>query len=72
MSSDTKNTILDAAERMIQERGYHDVSFRAIAAEVGITSSSVQDHFPSKTDLGVALAALWISMALDRRRGVGS
>lgn len=65
MSKDTKNTILDAAERMIQERGFHDVSFRAIASAVGIKSASVHYHFPSKSDLGVALANRYREQMLD-------
>ncbi|MDD9905414.1 MAG: TetR/AcrR family transcriptional regulator [Rhodospirillaceae bacterium] len=47
--------ILEAAERHMRAGGYDAVSFRDLAAEVGIKSSSVHYHFPQKTDLGVAV-----------------
>ena len=48
--------ILDAAERFARTQGYNGFSFRDIAAEVGIKSASVHYHFPSKADLGAAVA----------------
>lgn len=47
--------VLDAAERRIRAGGYHAVSFRELAADVGIRSASVHHHFPLKADLGLAL-----------------
>ncbi len=47
--------ILDAAERRIRKAGYNAVSFRDIAADVGVKSASVHYHFPQKQDLGAAL-----------------
>lgn len=52
----TATHILDAAERMAQQVGYGGLSFREIAAAVGIKSASVHYHFPSKARLGAALA----------------
>ena len=51
-----QSTILDAAERRIRTAGYHGFSFRELAADVGIKSSSVHHHFPTKEALGVAVA----------------
>lgn len=51
-----KQSILDAAERMTRDGGYHDVSFRRIAEDVGIRSASVFHHFTSKEQLGAAVA----------------
>lgn len=51
-----KQSILDAAERMARDGGYHDVSFRRIADDVGIKSASVFHHFASKEQLGAAVA----------------
>lgn len=45
-----------AAEAMIRTRGYNGFSFREIADTVGIKSASVHYHFPSKGDLGAAVA----------------
>ena len=55
-TSDTKQTIMDAARATVQARGYNALSFRELAKEVGIKSASVHYHFPTKGDLGAALA----------------
>lgn len=55
--NDTVNAIMDAAERRIREAGYSGFSFRDIAADVGVKSSSVHYHFPTKEALGAAVAA---------------
>ncbi len=48
--------ILASAERLARDAVYNGFSFRDIAAEVGIKSASVHYHFPTKGDLGAALA----------------
>lgn len=53
--SDTLEKLLDAAEDGIRLRGYHAVSFRELADELGIKSSSVHYYFRAKEDLGLAL-----------------
>ena len=52
----TQIKILAAAEQRIRTAGYHGFSFREIAADVGIKSSSVHHYFPTKESLGVAVA----------------
>lgn len=52
---DSATRILDIAERRMRSSGYNAVSYRDIAAEIGIKSSSLHYHFPKKEDLGVAL-----------------
>lgn len=54
--SEMANAIMDAAEARIRKGGYGAFSFREIAADVGIKSSSVHYHFPTKEDLGAAVA----------------
>lgn len=49
--------ILDAAEARMRLEGYNAVSYRDIAADVGIKSASLHYHFPKKADLGVALVS---------------
>lgn len=51
----TKNDILDAAQDIIQLRGYNGFSFADIAQTVGIRKASIHHHFPSKAALGVAV-----------------
>lgn len=52
----TAIAILDAAQEMMQSAGYNGISFRDLAAAVGIKSASVHYHFATKTELGIALA----------------
>jgi TetR/AcrR family transcriptional regulator, transcriptional repressor for nem operon len=55
MDAETKNHILDAAQDLVQQRGFHAFSYRDIALIVGIKAPSIHYHFPAKEDLGVAL-----------------
>lgn len=50
-----KERILIAAEKRVRKAGYSEMSFRDLAADVGIKSASVHYHFPTKPDLGEAL-----------------
>jgi TetR/AcrR family transcriptional repressor of nem operon len=56
MSSNSKEAILAAARRTAQAHGYSGLNFRDLAAEVGIKAASIYHHFPSKADLGAAVA----------------
>jgi len=57
--SDMKTAILDAAEKRIQAGGFGGFSFREIAEDVGIKSSSVHYHFPAKEDLAAEVVRRW-------------
>ena len=59
------NNIIDSAIRMIREGGYHSFSFRQIASELGIKSASIHYHFPSKEDLGAAVAKRYTEEFLE-------
>lgn len=56
---DVKTQIMDAAERRMQRGGFGGFSFREIAADVGIKSSSVHYHFPTKESLAAAVIKRW-------------
>lgn len=56
MSSNAREAILAAAKRSAQARGYGGLNFRELAGEVGIKGASIYYHFPSKAELGVAVA----------------
>lgn len=47
--------VLDVAERLVQTRGFTDVSYADVAAELGITRAALHYHFAEKADLGAAL-----------------
>ncbi len=63
MSADTRETIMAAARAMVQAHGYNGLSFRDLADAVGIKSASVHYHFPTKGDLGAALARAYTDAA---------
>jgi TetR/AcrR family transcriptional repressor of nem operon len=56
MASDKKQEVMTAARLMVQARGYNALSFRDLAEAVGVKSSSIHYYFPTKGDLGAALA----------------
>ena len=68
--SDVATEILDAAERRMRVGGFGGFSHREIAAEVGIKSSSVHYHFPTKDKLAAAVIRRYtdhFSELIDRR-----
>jgi TetR/AcrR family transcriptional regulator, transcriptional repressor for nem operon len=56
MSLSSKEAILAAARRTAQAHGYSGLNFRELADQVGIKAASIYHHFPSKADLGAAVA----------------
>ncbi len=56
MRSSSREAILAAAKRAAQAHGYNGLNFRDLADEVGIKAASLYHHFPSKADLGAAVA----------------
>lgn len=52
---DTRALILDAGERLIQERGYNGFSYQDIAEQLHIRKASIHYHFASKAELGAAV-----------------
>ena len=57
LKRDTKNQILDIAEALLQERGFHAFSYQHIASKLGVKNAAIHYHYPSKNDLAVALVA---------------
>lgn len=51
MASDTKQRILDTAERLFAENGYAGTSLRTIIAAAGVNLAAVHYHFRSKQEL---------------------
>ena len=52
----TRHRILDAAGKLMEERGLQQFSYAALAKEAGVTERTVYRHFPSKDTL---LKGLW-------------
>jgi len=53
--TDTATRILDAAERLVQIRGFNGFSYADVAEELGVTKASLHYHFAGKAELGEAL-----------------
>ena len=66
--TDTAAAILDAAERLVQTRGFNAFSYADVAAELGLTKPALHYHFAGKAELGEALLARYaarFSQALE-------
>jgi AcrR family transcriptional regulator len=64
-TTDTRQVIMDTAQAMVQAKGYNALSFRELAKAVGIKSASIHYYFPTKGDLGAALARRYTETAVD-------
>ncbi len=53
--SEVAEQIMDAAGHRIRQGGFNGFSFREVATDVGIKSSSVHYHFPTKENLAAAV-----------------
>jgi TetR/AcrR family transcriptional regulator, transcriptional repressor for nem operon len=71
-SMNTRQKILDTAQRLIQTRSFHGFSFQDIADEVGIRKPSLYHHFASKDDVAIAVldrAADWVRGEMNKVEG---
>lgn len=66
MSKTSRDEILNAARLVAQAHGYTGLNIRGLADEVGIKAASIYYHFPSKAELGAAVARrYWEDTARD-------
>ena len=66
VGTNSSDKILAAATRIAQAHGYGGLNIRNLAADVGIKAASIYHHFPSKADLGAAVAKrYWEDAAAD-------
>jgi TetR/AcrR family transcriptional repressor of nem operon len=68
--ADTANRILDAAEVLVQMRGFNGFSYAHVGAEVGIRTASLHYHFATKADLGEALIVRYAERFADELRAI--
>lgn len=54
-TTNTKEEITLLADRLIREKGYNAFSFYDISKTVGIKTASIHYHFPTKSDLVIAV-----------------
>ena len=53
--SSTASDILDAAERLVQSRGFNGFSYADVSSELGMTNAALHYHFAGKAELGESL-----------------
>ena len=69
---DTRQKILNVAQRLIQTRSFHGFSFQDIAEEVGIRKASLYHYFDSKDQVAIAVldrAADWVRAQMEKTEG---
>ena len=66
----SKRTILNLAESLLQDKGFNGFSYADIAKELHVEKAAIHYHFPSKERLGIAVVQryrerfkLWINNA---------
>src|SRR4029453_15626752 len=53
-TSKTRDALLAGVERLMVERGYGGVTYRAVAAQAGVTPGLVQYYFPTLDEVFLA------------------
>jgi TetR/AcrR family transcriptional regulator, transcriptional repressor for nem operon len=59
-SGDTAQRLTAVAMELIQTRGFSAISYQDLADRLNIRKASIHYHFPSKTDLGVAVLRAYV------------
>jgi TetR/AcrR family transcriptional repressor of nem operon len=64
----SKRTIMNMAEALLQDKGFNGFSYAHIATELGVKNAAIHYHFPTKEALGIAVVKryrdrfqLWIN-----------
>ena len=63
---DTRNQIIDKAADLLMKHGYNGFSYRDISTHLGVKNAAVHYHFPSKSDLGLALVSEYRQILRDQ------
>jgi TetR/AcrR family transcriptional repressor of nem operon len=66
-----RTRLLDAALRVIREKGYHATTVDELCAAAGVTKGAFFHHFKTKEDLGVAAAVYWSAVTGGLFAGAG-
>ena len=64
----SKRTIMNLAESLMQDKGFNGFSYANISSELGVKNAAIHYHFPTKEDLTIAVVnryrerfKLWIN-----------
>ena len=66
---DMRDQIIASAQKLVQQRGFNGFSYADVAGEVGIRKASLHYHFPTKTDLGLAVIETYLA-ALEKQLAI--
>jgi AcrR family transcriptional regulator len=66
----TRTELLQAAVRVVSERGTRRASMTDIAAEAGVAKGTLYNHFRTKDDVWVALVDAELRAVVDECRGL--
>lgn len=69
---DTRQDILRLADELIREKGFNAFSFSDIGRSLNLRNASIHYHFPSKTDLGLAIVTMHRAQVADLARRTAS
>ena len=67
-TSKTRDLLLDAVLRLMRSSGYAAVTYRAVAAQAGVTAGLVQYYFPTQDDLFIASIGRGSDESIERLR----
>ena len=67
--SDSRETILDAANRLLARVGYMKMTMEDIAAEAGISKRTIYLRFPSKEEIGLSSINRVVQNLVNSLRG---
>jgi AcrR family transcriptional regulator len=70
--AETSTTLLEAAKKVLRQKGYAGLSTRDVAAAAGVPLSQIHYHFGSKRGMVLALFAYLNAQLLDRQNATFS
>ena len=68
--SETVTTLLEAAKKVLRQKGYSGLSTRDVAAAAGMPLSQIHYHFGSKQAMMLALFEYLNAQLLDRQNAM--
>jgi AcrR family transcriptional regulator len=54
-SAQTRGKLIDAAQQILREQGYSNLTISKVSQRAGVTNGAMQHHFPSREDLLLTL-----------------
>ncbi len=60
--TETRERILNAAEKLMQVKGFNGFSYQDISRPLGVKNAAIHYHFGTKADLGVALVQRYLDL----------